>query len=100
MEEVVDEKYGVQWGRWCSEVVAGSYGMEVWKFIRGGWDLFSQLYYIWGWKFSRICFWNDQWCDDMLMKDAYSKLFYVNADRNATVPNLSRLLFWVCYADT
>ena len=40
---IVDKKYGVQWDHWYSEVVAGSYNMEVWKFIRGGWDLFSKL---------------------------------------------------------
>jgi hypothetical protein len=40
---VVNIKYGSQWGGWCLNLVNGSYGVVLWKFIRRGWEEFSRF---------------------------------------------------------
>jgi hypothetical protein len=38
----VDVKYDIMRGGWCSKEVRGPYGVEVWKCIGRGWDIFKQ----------------------------------------------------------
>jgi hypothetical protein len=40
---VIETKYGSIKGGWCSKEVTGTFGVEVWKHIRRGWDKFSNF---------------------------------------------------------
>lgn len=40
---VVEEKYGNQWGGWCTKFVLGLYGVNLQKFITIDWLNFSRL---------------------------------------------------------
>jgi hypothetical protein len=39
---VIDNKYGNQWGGWCSNRARDSHGVSLWKHIHAGWNRFSQ----------------------------------------------------------
>jgi len=39
-KSVVDAKYSSTWAGWCSLDPPGSHGVELWKNIRKGWNLF------------------------------------------------------------
>ena len=57
--QVVDSKYGSQWGGWCSNRVREPYGFSLWKFIRAGWDSFvNHISFVVG-DGTRIMFWHD-----------------------------------------
>jgi hypothetical protein len=40
---VVAEQYESMEGGWASKVPTGPYDVDLWKFIRTGWDSFSRL---------------------------------------------------------
>ena len=75
--KVVTVKYGSMDGGWVSKVLIGAYGVGLWKYIRNGWDKFSRLL-----KFDvgdgfRIHFWDDVWCMDGTLKDAFPDLYRI-----------------------
>lgn len=45
--EAIDRKFGSAWGCWCSNDVWGSYGVEIWKFIRTGKALWGMCVLLW-----------------------------------------------------
>ena len=59
---VIANKYGIDKGGWCSGVSNESYGVPLWKFIRGSWGRFSQSTRFVVGRGLRICFWDDLWC--------------------------------------
>ncbi|XP_042977702.1 uncharacterized protein LOC122308443 isoform X1 [Carya illinoinensis] len=60
--EVIDRKYGFEWGRWCSKEGRGSYGVCLWKYIREGWNIFEKHIKFEVGVSDRIRFWFDDWC--------------------------------------
>jgi hypothetical protein len=95
---VVDAKYGSLWGGWCSKFGKGPYGVSVWKFIRKGWDSFqSHCSFLVG-DGQRVRFWQDWWCGDMALKDAFPELFVISRDTEVSVADLmsfpNGLLHW------
>ena len=90
--QVVAVKYGSLEGGWCSKIPTGPYGVGLWKFIRSGWDKFSRLLKFEVGVGSRIRFWDDVWCTDGSLKDAYPELFRLARDKDACVAdNFQRL---------
>jgi len=82
---VVDAKYGSTWAGWCSLDSHGSHGVGLWKNIRKGWSLFSShTRFILG-NGSRIRFWDDVWCGEMPLKEAFPGLFDIVCDKNSFV---------------
>ena len=41
---IVKDKYGSLWGNWCANVVKGSYGVTLWKYIRQEGLLFCVIF--------------------------------------------------------
>ena len=73
--KVVIVKYGSMEGRWTSKVPTGAYGVGLWKYIHNGWDNFSRLLKFEVGDGSRIRFWDDVWCMDGTLKDAFPDLY-------------------------
>ncbi|XP_042988327.1 syntaxin-32-like isoform X2 [Carya illinoinensis] len=63
-KNVIDVEYGSLWGGWCSKASSGAYGVSLWKFIRKGWDFFSNNFRLKVGDGKRILFWHDLWCGD------------------------------------
>uniref|UniRef100_A0A2N9G796 Reverse transcriptase zinc-binding domain-containing protein n=1 Tax=Fagus sylvatica TaxID=28930 RepID=A0A2N9G796_FAGSY len=73
--KVVTVKYGSMEGGWASKVPTGAYGVGLWKYIHNGWDNFSRLLKFEVGDGSRIRFWDDVWCMDGTLKDAFPDLY-------------------------
>ena len=41
--QVIEVKYGCDWGGWCSSSFSGPYGVSLWKNIRTGWPSLSRF---------------------------------------------------------
>ena len=41
--QVIEVKYGSEWGGWCTRPINGPYGVVLWKNISQGWPSFSRL---------------------------------------------------------
>jgi hypothetical protein len=83
--KVVDFKYGSMRGGWCSKEVGGSFGAGVWKCIRRGWDAFpAHVRYEIG-NGSKVLFWHDVWCGEILLKTLFSELFLIASGKDAWV---------------
>jgi hypothetical protein len=81
----VDAKYGSSWAGWCSLDPHGSHRVRLWKNIRKGWSLFSShTRFILG-NGSRIRFWDDVWCGEMPLKEAFLGLYDIACDKNSFV---------------
>jgi len=81
----VDTKYGSSWAGWCSLDPPKSHGVGLWKNIRKGWSLFcSHTKLILG-NGSRIRFWDDVWCGEMPLKEAFPVLYDIALDKDALV---------------
>jgi hypothetical protein len=85
---VVEAKYGSLWGGWSSKSGRGPYGVSVWKFIRKGWDAFSLHCSFLVGDGRKVKFWNDCWCGDMALKEAFPELFVISQDKDASVADL------------
>ena len=82
---VIDSKYGSMWGGWYSQIGTQAYGVSLWKFIRAGWNTFSNyISYMVG-DGSRIKFWHDPWCGDQPLKLSFPELHSLARYPEATV---------------
>ena len=90
---VIGAKYGNEWGGWCTKSVLGAYSVCLWKFIRSGWLNFSKfLRYDVG-DGTRVKFWDDVWCRDRPLKEAFPDLYNISRTRDASVSEV------LCYAN-
>ena len=81
--QVVVAKYGTWEGGWCSNMPTGTHGVGLWKFIRFGWDKFSRMLRFEVGDGTRVRFWDDVWCTDGSLKEAYPELFRIAKDKAA-----------------
>ena len=80
--QVVEAKYGSNWGGWCSKDNWDAYGLGVWKGIRKCWARFlTFLTYSVG-NGERVKFWHDSWCGDSSLKRDFPELFSIVADKD------------------
>jgi hypothetical protein len=71
----MDLKYGSLWGGWCSLHPARAFGVGLWKNRRKDWEKFLGCTRFEVGDGTRISFWHDLWCRDMVPKVAYPVLF-------------------------
>ena len=72
--QVIEEKYGCEWGGWCTRPVNGPYGVGLWKYISRGWPSFS-LHILYDIRDgSRVKFWQDYWCGETSLAVSYPEL--------------------------
>jgi hypothetical protein len=81
----VDSKYGSVWGGWCSLEPAGSFGVGLWKNIRKGWEKVFSLSSFQVGDGSRIRFWQDKWCGEVPLMDAFPGLYEIATMKDASV---------------
>jgi hypothetical protein len=82
---VLVAKYGVEWGGWRSGAITGSHGVGLWKYICMGWQVFrSHCSFVPG-EGSRIRFWEDPWCGDSALKDAFPVLHSIASNKGASI---------------
>ena len=85
---MIDCKYGSLWGGWCTKEVNGASGVGIWKHIRLGWgDFISHSKLVLG-KGSCIKFWEDIWCGNKALKDAFPAVFRVAHNQEASIEDL------------
>ena len=76
-KQVINGKYGVEEGGWCSKVVRESYGIRLWKAIRKEWELLhNKVDFLVG-SGQRVKFWKDKWCGDMALCTSYLALYAI-----------------------
>jgi hypothetical protein len=56
---VIEAKYEILGGGWCSKEVMRTYGVGVWKHIRRRWDKFSNFVCFEVGVGSKVSFWHD-----------------------------------------
>jgi hypothetical protein len=81
----VDAKFGSTWEGWCSLDPHGSHGVGLWKNIRKGWRLFCSYTRLILGNGSRVRFWDDVWCGEVPLKDAFPVLYDIACDKDAHV---------------
>ena len=88
--QVIEVKYGCDWGGWCSSSFFGPYGISLWKNIRRGWHSLSRfiMYEIGDW--SKVHFWLDCWCGTSLLTIRYPELYRISCSKEASVVDLMR----------
>ena len=83
--EVIRRKYGEDEGGWSSRFTWESYGVGLWKSLRR-WSVLvsNHLSFVVG-DGKRMKFWEDSWCGDTSLIDAYHSLFTIACAKNAWV---------------
>ena len=56
----------------------GTYGVSVWKSIRSGWLDFSKFLQFDVGDGTRVKFWEDVWCRDCFLKEAFPELYSIS----------------------
>ena len=87
--QVIEVKYGCDWGDWCSSSSSGPYGVSLWKNIRRGWHSLSRFFLFEIGDGSKVQFWLDCWCGSSFA-DRYLELFRICRSKEASVADLMR----------
>jgi hypothetical protein len=82
---VLVAKYGTEWGGWCSKGIPGPHGVGLWKYICQGWQVFRSHFRFDPGDGSRISFWEDIWCGDRTLKEAFPLLFNLASLKGASI---------------
>lgn len=83
--KIVDYKYRASWDCCCTDVAGGSYEVSLWKHIGNGWTKFSTFLLYKVGNGSRIHFWHDLWCGDIVLEDAYPTFYNIVVNKEAAV---------------
>jgi len=79
---VIESKYSLKRGDWCSEEAQGPYGVSLWRNIRNGWGSFSNFLSYKVGDGSQISFWHDE-----PLKHSFSELYSIARNKEASVAN-------------
>ena len=82
---VMDAKYGSEWGGWHSVDTIGPHGVGLWRFISRGWRLFSSHTRFDPANGSNIIFWDDVWCGETTLKEAYLGLYNIASAKEVSL---------------
>jgi hypothetical protein len=74
---VLVAKYESVWGGWRLGDISGSHGVGLWKFICMGWQIFRSHFRFDLGEGLKIRFWDDVWCGDRALKEAFPGLFNI-----------------------
>jgi hypothetical protein len=74
---VIESKYGLKRGGWCSKEAQSPYGVSLWRKIRNGWNYFSNFLFYKVGDGSHINFWHDVWCEIEPLKHSFSELYSI-----------------------
>ena len=88
--QVIEVKYGCDWGGWCFSSFSGPYGVSLWKNIRRGWPSLSWFILYEIGDGSKVQFWLDQWCGTSSLTDCYLEIYRICQNKEASVANLMR----------
>ena len=86
--KVIVGKFGEEEGGWTTREVRDSYGMDLWKYIRKGWEDFFLRTSIRIGNGRRTRFWWDIWVGDSKLKYLFPMLFGIATHNYAAVVNL------------
>jgi hypothetical protein len=84
-QKVVEAKYGSVRGGWRSRDNAGSHGMGLWRFISRNWHHFSSHTKLIPGDGSRISFWEELWCGNSTLKEAFPGLYNIASNKEASI---------------
>ena len=88
--QVIEVKYGCEWGGWCSSSSSSPHGVSLWKNIRKGWHSLSRyIMYDIG-DGSKVLFWLDCWCGSSSLVARYPELYRLSCSKEASVADLMR----------
>ena len=90
--KVIEAKYENEGGGWCTKPVLGTYGVSVWKSIRSGWLDSSKFLQFDVGDGTRIKFWEDVWCRDCSLKEAFPELYIISRAREFFVLEVMRFI--------
>jgi hypothetical protein len=82
---VIDAKFESLKGGWCSKEVSSSFGVDVWKQIRRGWEKFCNFVRFEVGDGSYVSFWHDWWCGDRSLKQCFPILFSIVRNKDVMV---------------
>jgi hypothetical protein len=82
---VLVAKYGSVWGGWRSGDITGSHGVGLWKYICMGWQNFRRHIKFDLGNGSKIRFWDDVWCGDRALKEAFPGFFTIASFKEASI---------------
>jgi hypothetical protein len=82
---VIDIKFENLRGGWCSKEVLGTFGVDVWKHIRRGWEKFSNFARFEVGVGSHVSFWHDWCCGDRSLRQCFLVLFSTVRNKYAMV---------------
>ena len=88
--QVIEGKYGCDWGGWCSSLFFGPYGVSLWKNIRRGWPSLSRFILYEIVDGSKVQFWLDQWCGTSSLANCYPEIYRICGNKVASVVDLMR----------
>jgi len=83
--QVIESKYGLKRGGWCSEEARGPSGVSLWRNIRKGWGSFSNFLSCKVGDGSHISFWHDVWCEIEPLKHSFPDLYAIARNKEAYV---------------
>ena len=72
-------------GGWTSKLGRGSHGCVLWRSIRMGWEMFRKNVHFKIGVGDRVKFWTDRWCGDLPLDLAFSILYNIVANKEASV---------------
>ena len=84
---IVDAKYGSEWGGWHSIDTVGPHGVGLWRYISKGWRVFSSHTRFNLGDGSKIKFWDDVWCKEASLKEAFPGLYNIASAKDASIAN-------------
>ena len=99
--QVIEAKYGCDWGGWCFCPFSGPHGVSLWKNIRRGWPSLSRFFLYEIGDGSKVRFWLDRWCGSSPLADCYHDLYRICQNEESSVADLMRysngVLHWEMY---
>ena len=89
-QQVIEVKYGCDWGGWCSSSFSGPYAVSLWKNIRRGWPSLSRFFLYEIGDGSKVRFSLDRWCGTSPLANRYPELYRICQNKEASVADLMR----------